>query len=207
MSDWATSAWIRQSRISLASASVLRETRLVILMGTACPPVRASMLRCRASSRDRSVGQRPCRGGLEAGNALDRVHPAIARDTSAKRRQRHMLRDLPEHQLASVHQCPRECVSRRIAIRRATLQIETRKNHEISILDQPILAFQPFNVRTAVSWFVLGDIFKCKMLTPWSVWLYDRLFISWIPRCERIRESVLGESLLAVCTEPLKGNS
>jgi hypothetical protein len=43
---------------------------------------------------------------LEAGKALDLALPAIARDASAKRRQRHMLRDLREHQLASVHRCP-----------------------------------------------------------------------------------------------------
>ena len=45
----------------VASASVLRETRLLIPMWYSCPLVRAGTLRCRASSRDRSVGQRPCR--------------------------------------------------------------------------------------------------------------------------------------------------
>ena len=37
-----------------------------------------------------------------------------------------------------------------------------------------------------ISWFVFGKIFKHKTLHPQSVWLYDRLFMSWIPRCERI---------------------
>ncbi len=65
----------------------------------------------------------------------------------------------------------------------------------------------PTHIFWIISWFVFGKIFKCKTLNPWSVWLYDRLFMSWIPRCERIGESVLGQSLLAVCTVPPKGNS
>jgi SAM-dependent methyltransferase len=63
-----------------------------------------------------------------------------------------------------------------------------------------------FNLPGILSWFVIGKIFKCKSLNPWSVWLYDRLFMSWIPRCERIWEPVLGQSVLAVCTKPPKGN-
>ena len=43
---------------------------------------------------------------IEEGKALDLVLSAMARDATTKRRQRHMLRDLRKHQLASVHQCP-----------------------------------------------------------------------------------------------------
>jgi len=45
---------------------------------------------------------------LEAGKALELVLSTTASDATAKRRQRHMLRDLRKHQLASVHRCPRE---------------------------------------------------------------------------------------------------
>ena len=65
----------------------------------------------------------------------------------------------------------------------------------------------PTHIFWIISWFVFGKIFKCKTLNPRSVWLYDRLFMSWIPRCERIWEPVLGQSLLAICTKPLKGSS
>ncbi|MEO8047141.1 MAG: class I SAM-dependent methyltransferase [Nitrospirota bacterium] len=64
-----------------------------------------------------------------------------------------------------------------------------------------------FNFPGIFSWFVFGRIFKCKTLNPRSVWLYDRIFMSWIPRCERIWEPVLGQSVLAVCTKPQKGNN
>jgi SAM-dependent methyltransferase len=63
-----------------------------------------------------------------------------------------------------------------------------------------------FNLPGILSWFVFGKIFKCKTLNPWSVWLYDRLFMNWIPRCERIWEPVLGQSVLAVCRKLPKGN-
>jgi SAM-dependent methyltransferase len=59
-----------------------------------------------------------------------------------------------------------------------------------------------FNFLGTLSWFVFGRIFKCKTLNPGSVWLYDRLVMSWVPRCERIWEPVLGQSLLAICTKP-----
>ena len=63
-----------------------------------------------------------------------------------------------------------------------------------------------FNLPGILSWFVFGRIFKCTTLNPRSVRLYDRLFMSWIPRCERIWEPVLGQSVLAVCTKLPKGN-
>ena len=44
----------------------------------------------------------------------------------------------------------------------------------------------PTHIFWIISWFVFGIILKCKTLNPRSVWLYDRLFMSWIPRCERI---------------------
>src|SRR5262249_10261619 len=43
---------------------------------------------------------------VETRKALDLVRSAIARDATAKRGQRQMLRDLREHQFAQVHQCP-----------------------------------------------------------------------------------------------------
>ena len=55
-----------------------------------------------------------------------------------------------------------------------------------------------FNLPGILSWFVFGKIFKCKTLNPRSVWLYDRLVMSWIPRCERRRAPAIGQSLLAV---------
>jgi SAM-dependent methyltransferase len=61
-----------------------------------------------------------------------------------------------------------------------------------------------FNLPGILSWFVFGKIFRCKSLNPWSVWLYDRLVMSWIPGCERIWEPVWGQSLLAVCTAASK---
>ena len=64
-----------------------------------------------------------------------------------------------------------------------------------------------FNFPGIFSWFIFGRIFKCKTFNPWSVWLYDRIFMSWIPGCERIWELVLGQSMRAVCTKPPKGNS
>jgi len=42
-------------------------------------------------------------------------------------------------------------VPRRIANCRYDVQIETRKKHELPISDQPIIAVQSFNVRTAVT--------------------------------------------------------
>jgi len=63
-----------------------------------------------------------------------------------------------------------------------------------------------FNLPGIVSWFIFGKIFKRTTLSPWSVWLYDRLFMSWIPRCERAWEPVLGQSVLAVCTKFPTGN-
>src|SRR5437899_183729 len=42
---------------------------------------------------------------VEAGKTLDLVPSAIARHTTAKRRQRQMLRDLRKHQFAQVHGC------------------------------------------------------------------------------------------------------
>ena len=45
---------------------------------------------------------------VEAGKTLDLVPSAIARHTTAKRRQRQMLRDLRKHQFAQVHGCPYE---------------------------------------------------------------------------------------------------
>lgn len=62
-----------------------------------------------------------------------------------------------------------------------------------------------FNLPGILSWFVFGKIFKCKTLNPRSVWLYDRLLMSWIPRCERIWEPALGQSVLAVGTKSPKG--
>lgn len=62
-----------------------------------------------------------------------------------------------------------------------------------------------FNLPQIFSWFVYGKIFRCKTLSPWSVWLYDRLVMSWIPSCERMWEPVLGQSVLAICTKPQKG--
>src|SRR6266540_2142023 len=43
---------------------------------------------------------------VEAGKTLDLVPSAIARHTTAKRRQRQMLRDLRKYQFAQVHGCP-----------------------------------------------------------------------------------------------------
>lgn len=63
-----------------------------------------------------------------------------------------------------------------------------------------------FNSPGIVSWYIFGKIFKRTTLSPWSVWLYDRLFMSWVPRCERIWEPVLGQSLLAICTRSEKGS-
>ena len=64
----------------------------------------------------------------------------------------------------------------------------------------------PTSIFWILSWFILGKTFKCKTLNPRNVWLHDRLFMSWIPRCERIREPVLGQRVLSVCTKPLKRN-
>lgn len=61
-----------------------------------------------------------------------------------------------------------------------------------------------FNFPGIVSWFIFGKIFKRTTLSPWSVWLYDRLLMSWIPQCERLWEPVLGQSLLSVCAKPPK---
>jgi len=58
-----------------------------------------------------------------------------------------------------------------------------------------------FNLPGIFSWFVFGKIFKCASLNPWSVRLYDRLFMSWIPRCERRWEPVVGQSVLAIGTK------
>jgi ubiquinone/menaquinone biosynthesis C-methylase UbiE len=63
-----------------------------------------------------------------------------------------------------------------------------------------------FNLPGILSWFVFGKIFKCKTLNPWSIWLYDRLFMSWIPQFERMWDPALGQSLLAVSTKSPKGN-
>ena len=63
-----------------------------------------------------------------------------------------------------------------------------------------------FNLPGILSWFVFGKIFKCKTLNPWSIWLYDRLFMSWIPRFERMWDPALGQSLLAVSTKSPKEN-
>jgi SAM-dependent methyltransferase len=63
-----------------------------------------------------------------------------------------------------------------------------------------------FNLPGIVSWFLFGKIFKRTTLSPWNVWLYDRLFMSWIPGFERRWEPVFGQSVLAVCTKPSKGN-
>lgn len=62
-----------------------------------------------------------------------------------------------------------------------------------------------FNFPGIVSWFIFGTIFKCTTLSPWSVWLYDRLFMSWLPVFERRWEPVLGQSVLAICTKLPKG--
>ena len=62
-----------------------------------------------------------------------------------------------------------------------------------------------FNFPGIVSWFVFGRIFECKSLNPWSVWLYDRLFMSWIPQFERIWEPALGQSLIAVSIKSSEG--
>jgi len=58
-----------------------------------------------------------------------------------------------------------------------------------------------FNLPGIFSWFVFGRIFKCTSLNPWSVRLYDRLFMSWIPRCERRWEPMVGQSILAIGTK------
>ena len=58
-----------------------------------------------------------------------------------------------------------------------------------------------FNLPGIVAWFISGKIFKCQSLNPWSVWLYDRLFMSWIPQFERMWEPALGQNLLAVSTK------
>lgn len=63
-----------------------------------------------------------------------------------------------------------------------------------------------FNLPGIVSWLMFGKIFKRTTLSPWSVWLYDRLFMSWVPWCERVWEPVLGQSVLAVSTKLPKGN-
>ena len=65
---------------------------------------------------------------------------------------------------------------------------------------------QYFNLPGILSWFVFGKIFKCKTLNPWSIRLYDRLFMSWIPQFERMWDPALGQSLLAVSTKSPKGN-
>ena len=49
------------------------------------------------------LGERHAQKLIEAGEALDLVLAAIRRHTTAKCRQRQMLRDLREHQLAYVH--------------------------------------------------------------------------------------------------------
>lgn len=54
-----------------------------------------------------------------------------------------------------------------------------------------------FNLPGIVSWFIFGKVFKRTALGPWSVWFYDRLFMSWIPRLEQRWEPVIGQSLLA----------
>lgn len=64
-----------------------------------------------------------------------------------------------------------------------------------------------FNLPGIVSWFIFGKIFKRTTLSPWSVWLYDRLVMSWIPRFEHRWEPLLGQSMLAVCRKPPKGNN
>jgi hypothetical protein len=64
----------------------------------------------------------------------------------------------------------------------------------------------PTHIFRIISWFVFGKIFKCETLNPRNVWLYDQLFMSWIPRCERIWEPVVGQSPRAVCTRPPKDN-
>src|SRR5262245_57576183 len=98
---------MRQSRFSLASARVLRETRLLMPMWyslPACARRHASMW-----LQTVSIGQLSERHAevlVETRKALDLVRSAIARDATAKRGQRQMLRDLREHQFAKVHQCP-----------------------------------------------------------------------------------------------------
>jgi SAM-dependent methyltransferase len=62
-----------------------------------------------------------------------------------------------------------------------------------------------FNLPGVISWFVFGRIFRSTSLKPWSVWLYDRLFMSWIPQFERMWEPVLGQSLIAISTKSPRG--
>ncbi len=78
----------------------------------------------------------------------------IARHATTKRCQRQVLRDLRENQFAQVHGCLLRVSSSQDRTR-GGLQIETKKTHELSISDQPINAFQPFNARTAVTLYIL----------------------------------------------------
>lgn len=60
-----------------------------------------------------------------------------------------------------------------------------------------VVGLRYFNLLGTVTWFLAGKVFKRTALGPWSVWFYDRLFMSWIPRLERRWEPVIGQSLLA----------
>lgn len=61
-----------------------------------------------------------------------------------------------------------------------------------------VVSLRYFNLPGIVTWFLAGKVFKRTSLDPWSVWLYDRLCMSWIPGVERRWEPVFGQSLLAV---------
>ena len=76
---------------------------------------------------------------VETGKALDLVLSAVARHATTKRRQRQMLRDLREHQLAQVHRVPP--ASEFLAgsqIERQYFKSRPRKIHELSISNQSI---------------------------------------------------------------------
>lgn len=61
-----------------------------------------------------------------------------------------------------------------------------------------VVSLRYFNLPGIVPWFLSGKVLKRTSLDPWSVWLYDRLFMSWIPGMERRWEPMFGQSLLAV---------
>lgn len=61
-----------------------------------------------------------------------------------------------------------------------------------------VVSLRYFNILGIVPWFFAGKVFRRKSIDPFSVWLYDRLFMSWIPRFERAWEPTVGQSLIAV---------
>jgi len=60
----------------------------------------------------------------------------------------------------------------------------------------------PTHIFWIISWFVFGKIFKCETLTPRNVWLYDRLFMSWIPRCAHRGTRVGTKGVLGLYNAP-----